>query len=63
MHLGGHEFARRHNDVPALLAGKVTVDVSGILEQLGGIPLQVLHLLKGLFKLLRLLDHLQHDTK
>ena len=59
MHLGGHELACGHNHVFTLLAGKVTVDVLGVLEEVRGVTLQVLHLLQGALKLLRLLDHLQ----
>lgn len=58
VHLGGHQLACRHDHVFAFLAGKVAVDVLGILEQLGGVSSEVLHLLQGLLKLLRLFDHL-----
>lgn len=59
VHLGGHEFAGRHDDILALLAGKVTVDIPGVFEQVCGIALQKLHLLQRLLKLLRFLDHLE----
>lgn len=58
VHLGGHEFASCHDNILALLAGKVTVDIPGIFEQICGVTLQVLHLLKRLLKLLCFLDHL-----
>lgn len=59
VHLGRHELARRYDDIFALLAGKVTVDVSRILEKVCGVALQELHVLQRLLKLLRLLDDLE----
>lgn len=59
VHFGGHEFASCHDDISALLAGKVTVDIPGIFEQICGITLQILHLLQRLLKLLRFLNHLK----
>lgn len=60
MHLGGHELACCYDDIFALLAGKVTVDVSSILEEVRGVTLQELHALQRLLKLLCLLDDLEH---
>lgn len=60
VHLGGHEFAGCHDDIFALLAGKVTVDVPGIFEQVCGIAMQIFHLLQRLLKLLSFFDHLEH---
>lgn len=60
MHLGGHELACCDDDVFALLAGEVAVDVSGVLEEIGGVALQELHVLQRPLKLLRLLDDLEH---
>lgn len=58
VHLGGHEFAGCHDDIFALLAGKVTVDISGIFEQVHGVSLKKLHVLQRLLKLLSFLDDL-----
>lgn len=63
MHLGSHEFAGGHDDILALLAGKVTVDIPGIFEQVCGITLQKLHLLQRLLKLLSFLDHLERTQQ
>lgn len=60
VHLGGHEFPGRHNNILALFAGKVTVDISGIFEQVCGITLQILHHLQRLLKLLRFPDDLEY---
>ena len=59
VHLRGHEFACSHDDILALLAGKVTVDIPGIFEQVRGVALQKLHLLQRLLELFSLLDHLK----
>lgn len=59
VHLRGHEFAGCHDDILALLAGKVTVDISGIFEQVCRIALQKLKLLQRLLKLLGFFDNLE----
>lgn len=59
MHLGRHELAGRHNHVFALLGGEVTVDVSGVFEQVSRVSLQELHVLQRSLKLLGLPDHLE----
>lgn len=59
MHLGRHELACCYDDIFALLAGEVTVDVSSILEEVCGVPLQELHVLQRLLELLGLLDDLE----
>lgn len=66
VHLGGHQFAGCHDDILALLAGKVTVDIPGVFEQVCGIALQILHLLQRLLELCSFLDHLRfkyHKTQ
>lgn len=60
VHLGRHELAGCYNHIFALLGGEVTVDVSGVFEQVGGISLQELHLLQRCLKFLSLSDHLEH---
>lgn len=62
VHLGGHELACCYDDIFALLVGKVTVDIPSVLEEVGGVVLQELHLLQRLLKLLCLLDDLEHVT-
>lgn len=59
VHLRSHEFAGCNDDVLALLAGKVTVHIPGVFEQVCGVALQILHLLQRLLKLICFLDHLE----
>lgn len=59
MHLGRHELARCHNDIFALLAGEVAVDISRVPEEVCGVALQQLHVLQRPLKLLCLLDDLE----
>lgn len=59
MHLGCHELACCYDDIFALLAGKVTVDISSILEEVCGVTLQEIHVLQRLLELLGLLDDLE----
>lgn len=62
MHLGCHELACCYDDIFALLAGKVTVDISRILEEVCGVTLQKLHVLHRFLELLGLLDDLERET-
>lgn len=59
MHLGCHELACCYDDIFALFAGKVTVDISSILEEVCGVTLQEIHVLQRLLELLGLLDDLE----
>lgn len=60
VHLRCHELASCHNHIFALLGREMTVDVSGVFEQVGGISLQELYVLQSCLKFFRLSDHLEH---
>lgn len=59
VHFGGHQLARCYDDILALFARKVAVDISGVFQQVCGITLQKVHLLQSFLELLRFFDHLK----